>query len=71
MAESGVLDPPESIALVEPEPVPASVPVQAPQAVRPQINPWIIALTVTLATFMELLDTSIANVRRLCTAARH
>ena len=26
------------------------------------INPWIIALTVTLATFMELLDTSIANV---------
>ncbi len=26
------------------------------------INPWAIALTVTLATFMELLDTSIANV---------
>lgn len=26
------------------------------------INPWVIALTVTLATFMELLDTSIANV---------
>ncbi|HEY9125899.1 MAG TPA: DHA2 family efflux MFS transporter permease subunit [Acidobacteriaceae bacterium] len=26
------------------------------------MNPWIIALTVTLATFMELLDTSIANV---------
>ena len=26
------------------------------------INPWIIAVTVTLATFMELLDTSIANV---------
>jgi DHA2 family multidrug resistance protein len=25
-------------------------------------NPWIIALTVTLATFMEVLDTSIANV---------
>ncbi len=25
-------------------------------------NPWIIALTVTLATFMEILDTSIANV---------
>jgi DHA2 family multidrug resistance protein len=31
----------------------------APRAV---INPWVIALTVTLATFMELLDTSIANV---------
>ncbi len=27
-----------------------------------QINPWAVALTVTLATFMELLDTSIANV---------
>src|SRR6202000_622926 len=26
------------------------------------INPWVIALTVTLATFMEVLDTSIANV---------
>ena len=26
------------------------------------VNPWIVALTVTLATFMELLDTSIANV---------
>src|SRR5207244_602721 len=25
-------------------------------------NPWAIALTVTLATFMELLDTSISNV---------
>jgi DHA2 family multidrug resistance protein len=25
-------------------------------------NPWIIALTVTMATFMEVLDTSIANV---------
>jgi len=29
---------------------------------RPAINPWIIAVTVTLATFMELLDTAIANV---------
>jgi DHA2 family multidrug resistance protein len=27
-----------------------------------QVNPWAVALTVTLATFMELLDTSIANV---------
>ena len=31
-------------------------------AARPAINPWFIALTVTLATFMEVLDTSIANV---------
>jgi DHA2 family multidrug resistance protein len=29
---------------------------------KPPINPWFIAMTVTLATFMELLDTSIANV---------
>ncbi len=29
---------------------------------RPRFNPWIIALTVTLATFMDVLDTSIANV---------
>src|SRR5436305_6023489 len=28
----------------------------------PRVNPWLIAVTVTLATFMELLDTSIANV---------
>ena len=29
---------------------------------QPAVNPWIIALAVTLATFMEVLDTSIANV---------
>jgi DHA2 family multidrug resistance protein len=29
---------------------------------RPRHNPWAIAMTVTLATFMEVLDTSIANV---------
>ena len=29
---------------------------------KPRYNPWAIALTVTLATFMEVLDTSIANV---------
>ena len=29
---------------------------------RPRRNPWVVALTVTLATFMEVLDTSIANV---------
>src|SRR5574337_5476 len=27
-----------------------------------EINPWVIAVTVTLATFMEVLDTSVANV---------
>ena len=29
---------------------------------RPAVNPWLIAMTVTMATFMEVLDTSIANV---------
>jgi DHA2 family multidrug resistance protein len=31
-------------------------------ASKPAVNPWLIAITVTLATFMEVLDTSIANV---------
>ena len=29
---------------------------------RPAVNPWVIAGTVMLATFMEVLDTSVANV---------
>jgi len=29
---------------------------------RPSVSPWIIAWTVMLATFMEVLDTSVANV---------
>ena len=37
----------------------ASLSFSAP---RVGINPWFIAITVTLATFMELLDTAIANV---------
>jgi DHA2 family multidrug resistance protein len=36
--------------------------VKTAVSTRPLINPWVVALTVTLATFMELLDTSIANV---------
>ncbi len=32
------------------------------QVAAPRFNPWVIAMTVTLATFMEVLDTSIANV---------
>lgn len=38
-----------------------SPPVGEPEQ-RSPVNPWIIALTVTLATFMEVLDTSVANV---------
>ena len=34
----------------------------ADEAWKPKTNPWVIALTVTLATFMEVLDTAIANV---------
>jgi DHA2 family multidrug resistance protein len=37
-------------------------PVKSAVLRRPIVNPWVVALTVTLATFMELLDTSIANV---------
>ena len=40
----------------------ASVTLDQSDAWRPALNPWIIALAVTLATFMEVLDTSIANV---------
>src|SRR5712691_7428233 len=40
----------------------ASIPVPYVASERPAIDPWIIAVTVTLATFMELLDTAIANV---------
>ena len=32
------------------------------RAWTPRANKWAIAITVTLATFMEVLDTSIANV---------
>lgn len=32
------------------------------RAWRPSFNPWLIALSVMLATFMEVLDTSVANV---------
>jgi len=40
----------------------ASIPFPRATAERSAVNPWIIAITVTLATFMELLDTAIANV---------
>jgi DHA2 family multidrug resistance protein len=41
-----------------------TTPQKPPQTAvqRAGINPWVVALTVTIATFMELLDTSIANV---------
>jgi DHA2 family multidrug resistance protein len=47
-----------------PAAVPAAPATPAPTSEpwKPRFNPWAIALTVTLATFMEVLDTSIANV---------
>src|SRR6201998_4638973 len=40
--------------------VAASSPLAEPW--RPKFNPWLIAVVVALAAFMEVLDTSIANV---------
>src|ERR1700731_3343681 len=34
----------------------------APEVWKPKFNPWAIAVVVALAAFMEVLDTSIANV---------
>ena len=36
--------------------------IHAASAWKPRVNPWLIALSVMLATFMEVLDTSIASV---------
>jgi MFS transporter, DHA2 family, multidrug resistance protein len=40
----------------------ATAPLTFHDTWRPRANPWAIAITVTLATFMEALDSSIANV---------
>ena len=34
----------------------------AQAAWRPKVNPWAIAATVSMAAFIEVLDTSVANV---------
>src|SRR5260370_21032132 len=43
---------------------PKNIPEQASPAapVKPRFNPWVVAAVVSLAAFMEVLDTSIANV---------
>jgi MFS transporter, DHA2 family, multidrug resistance protein len=48
-----------SAAAADARPLPQPAPIAA---WKPRRNPWVIAITVTLATFMEVLDTSIANV---------
>src|SRR3954463_16491188 len=43
--------------------VPAKLPLEyASVDPRPAVNPWVVAVAVMLATFMEVLDTSVANV---------
>jgi DHA2 family multidrug resistance protein len=41
---------------------PAGLDDSRPADWHPHFNPWLIAWVVTIATFMEVLDTSIANV---------
>ena len=64
-SNAGVLNPGESL----PESGGAVKTVQNPTVSaedhaqwKPRVNPWLIAMTVALAAFMEVLDTSIANV---------
>jgi DHA2 family multidrug resistance protein len=45
----------------EPQTVEAPAPVPPPQW-HPTFNPWLIGIVVAVAAFMEVLDTSIANV---------
>ncbi|HEY2143235.1 MAG TPA: MFS transporter, partial [Candidatus Udaeobacter sp.] len=33
-----------------------------PDEWKPSVNPWLIAISIMLATIMEVLDTSVANV---------
>src|SRR3954462_11491087 len=40
----------------------AAAPIAAKPQWTPSHNPWLIAAAVMLATFMEVLDTSVANV---------
>jgi DHA2 family multidrug resistance protein len=53
-------DPP----LAPPEATPGSsaAPSLPSEPWRPKVNPWLIAVVVAMAAFMEVLDTSIANV---------
>ena len=40
----------------------SSATLARPPSGRPAINPWIVAIAVVIPTFMEVLDTTIANV---------
>ncbi len=56
-------DTPESSRNAAGRAAPADVaPLPPPAVWRPLFNPWLIAVVVAMAAFMEVLDTSIANV---------
>src|SRR5437879_3038871 len=40
----------------------SSVALSAPAVGRPAVNPWLVAVAVVIPTFMEVVDTTIANV---------
>ncbi len=52
----------ESIGSVPTGGAAEAAPAFSPATWRPSFNPWLIAVIVALAAFMEVLDTSIANV---------
>src|ERR1035438_3577809 len=43
-------------------PAPPGGPSRPAEPWRPKFNPWLIGVVVAMAAFMEVLDTSIANV---------
>src|SRR5690349_20341319 len=45
-----------------PKSIVTALPLEYPAAARRSVNPWLIALAVVIPTFMEVLDTTIANV---------
>jgi DHA2 family multidrug resistance protein len=55
---------PDNAETLTDAPAKASTGAPAPASVQwqPKFNPWLIAVVVALAAFMEVLDTSIANV---------
>ena len=54
---------PEGLSDPRPEPASGASGRSLPSGPwRPRVNPWLIAVVVALAAFMEVLDTSIANV---------
>ncbi len=42
--------------------MPATIDDHSHSAAKPGVNPWLVAVVVSMATFMEVLDTSVANV---------